>query len=99
MKLRDLAERLECRLDGDGDVEVERVAGIEHAGPGDLTFLSNPRYAAALRTHARVGGHPGGGCAARRRARCCAARNPYLSFARAIRVFAGEARARRASTR
>ena len=45
MKLRDLAERLHCRLEGDGDLDITRVAGIEDAGPGDLTFLANPKYA------------------------------------------------------
>ena len=48
MKLRDLAERLRCRLEGDGNVEIRRVAGIERAGPGDLTFVANPRYASLL---------------------------------------------------
>lgn len=87
MKLRDLAERLECRLDGDGDVEVERVAGIEHAGPGELTFLSNPRYAAAARTTRASAiilaeNASAAPCAMLR------SRNPYLSFARAISLFA-----------
>jgi UDP-3-O-[3-hydroxymyristoyl] glucosamine N-acyltransferase len=45
--LRELAARLQCRLDGDGEIDITRVAGLEEAGPGDLTFLSNPRYAAA----------------------------------------------------
>ena len=44
MKLRELAERLECRLDGDGEIEVSRVAGIDRAEPGDLTFVANRRY-------------------------------------------------------
>jgi UDP-3-O-[3-hydroxymyristoyl] glucosamine N-acyltransferase len=48
VKLRDLAERLHCRLEGDGDLDIMRVAGIENAGPGDLTFLANPRYASAV---------------------------------------------------
>jgi UDP-3-O-[3-hydroxymyristoyl] glucosamine N-acyltransferase len=46
--LRELAERLGCPFGGAGEVEIERVAGIEDAGPGDLTFLANPRYAARL---------------------------------------------------
>lgn len=50
MILAELARRLGCRLEGDGDVEVTRVAGIEEAGPGDLTFLSNPKYASKLPT-------------------------------------------------
>ena len=45
MKLSEIAERLECRLEGDGDVEIRRVAGIERAGPGDLTFLVHQKYA------------------------------------------------------
>jgi UDP-3-O-[3-hydroxymyristoyl] glucosamine N-acyltransferase len=46
--LGDLAARLGCRLVGDGAVEVHRVAGIDEAGPGDLTFVTSPRYAARL---------------------------------------------------
>ena len=48
--LAELSRRLACRLEGDGQVEVTRVAGIEDAGPGDLTFLSNPKYASKLAT-------------------------------------------------
>jgi UDP-3-O-[3-hydroxymyristoyl] glucosamine N-acyltransferase len=48
VKLRELAEKLGCELRGDGDVEVAGVAGIEQAGPGDVTFLANPRYASHL---------------------------------------------------
>jgi UDP-3-O-[3-hydroxymyristoyl] glucosamine N-acyltransferase len=46
--LRELAERLQCRLEGDGGIDVTRVAAIDEAGPGDLTFLSNPKYASKL---------------------------------------------------
>ncbi|HEX3702677.1 MAG TPA: UDP-3-O-(3-hydroxymyristoyl)glucosamine N-acyltransferase [Vicinamibacterales bacterium] len=53
MKLRDLADRLACRLEGDGDVEIRRVAGIEQAAAGDLTFVANSKYQALLEgTHA-----------------------------------------------
>jgi UDP-3-O-[3-hydroxymyristoyl] glucosamine N-acyltransferase len=48
VKLRELAVRLGCELHGDGDVEVAGVAGIEQAGPADVTFLANPRYASHL---------------------------------------------------
>lgn len=50
MKLRELAERLQCRLEGDGELDITRVAGIEHAQPGDLTFVANPRYQGFLDT-------------------------------------------------
>ena len=58
MKLRDLAERLGCRLEGDGDIEIARVAGIKDAGPGDLTFLANSKYEKLLASTRAVGGHP-----------------------------------------
>jgi UDP-3-O-[3-hydroxymyristoyl] glucosamine N-acyltransferase len=85
LKLRDLAERLDCRLDGDGDLDITRVAGIEDAGPGDLTFLANPKYAPLV---AQTGASaiilandaPAAPCAMLR------ASNPYRSFADALRV-------------
>lgn len=48
MRLADLAERLGCRLEGDGALEVARVAALDDAGPGDVTFLANSKYAARL---------------------------------------------------
>jgi UDP-3-O-[3-hydroxymyristoyl] glucosamine N-acyltransferase len=48
--LTELAERLGCQLEGDGAIEVVRVAGIEDAVPGEITFLSNSRYASKLST-------------------------------------------------
>jgi len=50
LTLRELAERLHCRLDGDGEVDITRVTGIEQAGPGDLTFIANPKYQGFLET-------------------------------------------------
>ena len=50
MTLRELADRLGCRLEGDGAIEITGVAGLEDAGPGDLSFFANPTYAAALST-------------------------------------------------
>jgi UDP-3-O-[3-hydroxymyristoyl] glucosamine N-acyltransferase len=48
VKLRDLAARLGCDVRGDGDVEIRRVAGIDRAGAGDITFLANPKFEAHL---------------------------------------------------
>jgi UDP-3-O-[3-hydroxymyristoyl] glucosamine N-acyltransferase len=86
LKLRDLADRLRCRLEGDGDVEIRRVAGIEHAQPGDLTFVANPRYGALLgQTRASAvilsagqTGRPPASAAILR------SDDPYLSFAQAV---------------
>ena len=85
MKLQDLATRLECRLDGDGGIEITRVASLEDAGPGDLTFLANPKYIpAAQRTRASAiilaeDAEPAP-CAMLR------SRQPYRAFADALAV-------------
>jgi UDP-3-O-[3-hydroxymyristoyl] glucosamine N-acyltransferase len=87
VKLRDLADQLGCRLEGDSDVEITRVAGLEDARPGDLTFLANPKYASLLRrTRASavilLHGEGAAPCAMLR------SDNPYLAFARAVALFA-----------
>lgn len=48
MKLADIAERLGCAVQGDGTIEIHGVTGIEDAGPGELTFLTNKKYVAKL---------------------------------------------------
>jgi len=45
MKLAEIAERLGGTLEGDGDVDIRAVAGLKEAGPGDISFLANPKYA------------------------------------------------------
>ena len=87
LKLRDLADRLDCRLEGDGDVEIRRVAGIEAAEAGDLTFFANPRYTTALRSTRAAAviladDAPAAPCPMLRTA------EPYLAFARAVELFA-----------
>jgi UDP-3-O-[3-hydroxymyristoyl] glucosamine N-acyltransferase len=91
VKLGDLAARLGCQLEGDGEIDVARVATIEQAGPGDLTFLAASQYASQLRssrasaiiTSFDVNGAP---CAVLR------SKNPYLAFARATRLLNPETR-------
>jgi UDP-3-O-[3-hydroxymyristoyl] glucosamine N-acyltransferase len=48
MKLRDIAQLLGATLEGNPDQEILRVAKIEEAGEGALTFLANPKYARYL---------------------------------------------------
>jgi UDP-3-O-[3-hydroxymyristoyl] glucosamine N-acyltransferase len=47
-RLGDLAAELHGVLDGDPDVEITGVSVIRHAGPGDLTFLTDLRQAPLL---------------------------------------------------
>ena len=50
VKLRGLAKRLECELQGDGEVDIVRAAPIESAAAGAITFVANPRYRRYLAT-------------------------------------------------
>lgn len=50
MKLGELARQLGAELRGDTDLEISGVRGIEEAGPSEITFVANPRYAALART-------------------------------------------------
>jgi UDP-3-O-[3-hydroxymyristoyl] glucosamine N-acyltransferase len=49
MKLSIIAEKLGCEMAG-RDVEIARVAGIDEAGAGDLTFVSNRKYISRIKT-------------------------------------------------
>lgn len=91
MTLAELARRLDCRLEGDGALEVTRVAALDEAGPGDVTFLTHPKYAdrlaatraSAVITDDRATGAP---CAVLRSAQ------PYLAMARAVEALTPPAR-------
>jgi UDP-3-O-[3-hydroxymyristoyl] glucosamine N-acyltransferase len=89
MKLRELAERLACRLEGDGEIEIVRVAGIEDAGSGDLTFVANSKYLSALETTRASAVLLRDEAPAPRMAVLRTA-DPYLAFARAVGLFAPE---------
>lgn len=93
LTLQELADRLGCRLEspdshpGAGDVDVTGVAGLDEAGPGDVTFLANPAYAprvASTRAAAIIANDalPSAPCAILR------SPNPYLAFARAVAIYA-----------
>jgi len=86
MKLTTLAERLGCELRGDGGIEIRAVRSLEDAGPGDLAFLANPKYAAQLASTRASAVIVGRDLAAVPIATLRAA-NPYLCFARALALF------------
>lgn len=85
MKLSVLAAHLGATLQGDPDAEVTSAAGLEDAGPGQLTFVANPKYTPRARTtHATVvlvdPAFEQISAATLRIA------NPYLAFARALEL-------------
>ena len=84
MKLKQIAEALECGLEGDGEIEISGVRGMEHAEAGHLTFLANPKYAPKLkntRASAVVASQSVAGLAT------VVSSNPYYDFARALAMF------------
>lgn len=44
MKVKDIASLLHGSIVGDAEIEIARVAKIEEAAAGDITFLANPKY-------------------------------------------------------
>jgi len=87
MKLGDLAARLACQLEGPGEIEISGVAGMDEASPSELTFFSNPKYAAKLKTTraAAIIVGPDVSVPARTVLR---SGNPYVTFAKALEIFA-----------
>ncbi|MGA2167339.1 MAG: UDP-3-O-(3-hydroxymyristoyl)glucosamine N-acyltransferase [Terracidiphilus sp.] len=86
MKLGELASRLGAELRGDAELEITGVKGIEEAGPTEITFVANPRYAGlARKTHAAaVLVEPEFQEIAAATLRL---KNPYLAFSRALAFF------------
>ena len=87
MKLSQVASTLGARLEnGSPDTEITGVAGIEAAGPGQVTFVSNPKYVSAARTTKATAvivaeDFPAISAAMLR------SNNPYLAFAHALELF------------
>ena len=81
-----LAELLGCELIGDPACEIIGVSTIEKAGPGEITFLANKKYAPkvkASRASAIIAAEPVKDFAAA----TLLSRNPYHDFARALALF------------
>ncbi len=87
MKLAQIATALGAKLEnGSPDMEITGVAGIKEAGPGQLTFVANPKYAAAARNtkaSAVIVAEEFPALAAA----MLRSRNPYLAFAHALELF------------
>jgi UDP-3-O-[3-hydroxymyristoyl] glucosamine N-acyltransferase len=86
MRLDELAERLGCRLEGDGGIDIRGVRGLEDAGPQDLTFVVKERYLSRLQASAAAAAIVGEGWAGVDRP-ALRTPNPPLAFARALSLF------------
>jgi UDP-3-O-[3-hydroxymyristoyl] glucosamine N-acyltransferase len=92
MILSEIAEKLGCRLEGSPSIEIRGVAGIEHAEPGQITFLANRRYFPLLKTTRASAVLVEDGISIERdsalpQLAALRSENPYLAFAQAIELF------------
>lgn len=88
MKLTELAEKTGARLEGaHHDVEIHSAAGLDEAAAGQVTFLSNPRYTPRVQTTRATAIYLGEGVEVTREIAVLRARDPYLAYTRALRLF------------
>ncbi len=85
--LAELAQRVGGRAEGDGSIRIERVMPLEEAGPSDVSFFANRKYAAdfaATRAGAVIVGESEKVAPGRNLLR---APNAYLAFAKVSTLF------------
>ena len=86
MKLRELAVMLNAEVEGNAECEIRRVAKIEEAGEGDISFVANPKYAKHTETTRASALIVGKDLKAEARALLSLLRvqDPYLSFLKVL---------------
>jgi UDP-3-O-[3-hydroxymyristoyl] glucosamine N-acyltransferase len=84
--LHELAIFLDAKVAGDGDVLIAHLRGIEDAGPGDLTFVSNAKYRKKLETTgaSAILVSPGTQAAGKN---LLIVEDPYIAFGKALTFF------------
>ena len=81
-RLADLAVRFGCDLHGDPDAVVDRVAPLQDAGPGSISFLANPRYRRHLGSTGATAVVLDAAAADECPVAALVCRNPYATYAR-----------------
>jgi UDP-3-O-[3-hydroxymyristoyl] glucosamine N-acyltransferase len=89
MKLSELAELTGAAVEpeGAGETEITGAAGLDEAAAGHVTFLSNPRYTPRVQTTRAAAIYLAAGVEAGREIAVLRARDPYLAYTRALRLF------------
>jgi UDP-3-O-[3-hydroxymyristoyl] glucosamine N-acyltransferase len=92
--LSELARHVGGTVIGDGRIVIRKVAPIEEAGPGEITFLANPRYRSFLASckasaiiigRGTVAHVPGEG-----QTGYLEASDPYIAFAKILQLFSAQ---------
>ena len=89
MKLTELARETDAHVEGDAaDIEITGAAGLDAAEPGQITFLANPRYTPRTQTTRASAIFLGEGIPAPvGNIAVLRARDSYLAYTRALRLF------------
>ena len=90
MKLSELAGKTGAQVEGttSSDIEILGAAGLDEATAGQVTFLANPRYTPKLKTTRASAVYAAESVAVDRDdIVVLRARDPYLAYTRALRVF------------
>ena len=89
MKLSELARLTGARVEERfNDTEITGAAGLDDAAPGHVTFLANPRYTPRVQTTRASAVYLAEGSeSGREDIAVLRARDPYLAYTRALRVF------------
>lgn len=89
--LRELADCVGGKVIGDDKVSICRVAAIEEAGAGDITFLAHPRYRPHLATCKAsaiiIGPEVAAPGADSSRRNFLQVTQPYIAFAKILQIF------------
>jgi UDP-3-O-[3-hydroxymyristoyl] glucosamine N-acyltransferase len=85
MKLFELAEQTGARVEGDGELDISGAAGLDEAGKGHVTFLSNPKYTPRVKTTRAAAIYVAEDTAVERNdIAVLRAKDPYLAYTRAL---------------
>jgi UDP-3-O-[3-hydroxymyristoyl] glucosamine N-acyltransferase len=89
MKLVELAEKTGSIIElGSPELEINSTAGLDIAGPGDITFLANPKYVFQVKdTRASAVFLNDGVSVGRDDIAVLRAKDSYLAYTRAMRLF------------
>src|SRR2546423_1485339 len=87
MKLAELAQQTGAQVEGDAELEITGAAGLDEAEAGHVTFLANPRYTPRVQTTRATAIYLAEGVEAGRDIAILRARDPYLAYTRALRLF------------
>jgi UDP-3-O-[3-hydroxymyristoyl] glucosamine N-acyltransferase len=84
--LSEIAAFLDGSVSGDGGVMIERIRVIDEAGPGDITFVSNPKYRKKMHTSgaSAIIVAPGTACPGKN---LLIVGDPYIALGRLLALF------------